>query len=254
MIKKWAILSMAFCIGVGTTWAPLYAFPRIGMQKETEQEVKADYPIDMDTPITTAEFIIAILDALGEAHPVPMDTHYALSAMEKAAEKGWIDLEAYPMATWSQEISKKDKQAILDKLFEDEAVEKEKVMELLSQLMVTQVDVDGQPVDLQGLPIKHYNGHLMLPLRPVAEAMGFTVSWDPTTYTAILSNGQIQSPVQIGFDSYFYSSIHAIGMSAPFSVGASPMLIDGWTYVPAQYFSMFADSKVADGTLYYTLK
>ena len=36
-------------------------------------------------------------------------------------------------------------------------------------------------------------------------------------------------------------SVNAIGMSAPFSVGAAPQWIDGRVYVAVDYFSMFTD-------------
>ena len=73
-------------------------------------------------------------------------------------------------------------------------------------------------------------------------------------HTATLNNGMIESKVQIGFDSYFYKSVNAIGMSAPFSAGVAPKLIDGSIYVPSEYFSMFADCTISDWAMHFINK
>lgn len=51
-----------------------------------------------------------------------------------------------------------------------------------------------------------------------------------------------------------YKSVNAIGMSAPFSAGVSPKLIDGSVYVPSEYFSMFADCTISDWTMHFINK
>lgn len=212
------------------------------------------HQINMNVPITRAEFIIAILQTTGEQFPVIMDTHYALPAMEKAEQLGLIDLEKYPMDTWSQVMTNEEKCEVLSKAMQNNGIDMGKVYTALSQLLVEHVEVDGKPVDLGALPVSHSNGKLMLPLRPIAEAMGFKVTWDPSTYSATLNNGEIQSVVQVGFDSYNYSSVKAIGMSAPFSAGAAPRLIDGVVYVPVDYFGMFANYEISDNTVHFKMK
>ncbi|MGL4736386.1 MAG: copper amine oxidase N-terminal domain-containing protein [Cellulosilyticaceae bacterium] len=218
------------------------------------QDVVSVHQINMNVPITRAEMIIAIVQATGEQLPMIMDTHYALPAMEKAEQLGLIDLKQYPMETWSQVMTNEEKSTLLSKAMANKSIDMEKVYTALSQLLVEHVTVDGKPVDLGGLTVSHYNGKLMLPLRPIAEAMGFKVTWDPSTYSATLNNGTIQSVVQVGYDMYNYSSVKAIGMSAPFSAGAAPRLIDGVVYVPAAYFGMFADYEISDSTIQFQMK
>lgn len=46
----------------------------------------------------------------------------------------------------------------------------------------------------------------------------------------------------------------AIGMSAPFSAGCAPKLIEGTVYVPSDYFSMFAHWTISDSTINFMSK
>lgn len=212
--------------------------------------------INRNIPITKAEFITVILQAVNDKEQLPpiMDTHYALPAMERAEKLGIIELKDYPMETWSEMISNEEKSAILSKAAANKAIDMEKVYKALSEVLIEKVTVDGETVDLgHNLP-SHYMGQVMLPLRNIAEAMGFEVEWDAATYTATLNNGRIESKVQIGFDSYLYKSVNAIGMSAPFSVGVAPKLIDGSVYVSSEYFSMFADCTISDWTMHFINK
>ncbi len=77
---------------------------------------------------------------------------------------------------------------------------------------------------------------IMVPLRAVAEALGFTVTWDHGT--VLVDNGTIHTIVTIGEDLYaITTSIEgADGMSAPFSLGIPPYVTKGVTYVPLSLF------------------
>lgn len=97
---------------------------------------------------------------------------------------------------------------------------------------------------------------LMLPVRQVAEALGFTVTWIPADKGVELNDGIVKTKIYIGSDSYYMASATAIGMSRPDSLGAAPVLADGKTYVPAALFTLLygKDSAVAveDQTLKIT--
>ncbi|MGL4344792.1 MAG: copper amine oxidase N-terminal domain-containing protein [Cellulosilyticaceae bacterium] len=256
MKKYLKIVGLTLCMSFasGSVWASEVPMTPLTAAIEQSNDEVSIHQINLDAPITRAEFIIAMVKSTGVELPQIMDTHYALPAMQRASDLGIIDLEAYPMETWSQIMPKEEKLEILTKAMQNNGFDMGKVYDTLNQILIEKVTVNGKEVDLCGLPISHYQGHVMLPLRPVAEAMGFKVTWEPKTYTATLNNGEIQSAVQVGFDMYNYSSVKAIGMSAPFSAGAAPRLIDGTVYVPAEYFGMFADSQVSNHTLQYTLK
>lgn len=214
------------------------------------------HKINMDIPITRAEFITILVQVVTGVDQFPpiMDTHYAMPFMNRGEQLGFIDLEKYPIDTWSQIIPTKEKVEILSKAMKQEDIDMDKVYEAFNKVLIKQVTVDGSSVDLKGQLPTLYEGKVMLPLRTVAEAMGFKVKWDGKNYKAVLSNGKIQSNVEIGFDSYTYESMNAIGMSAPFSAGVAPMLVDGSVYVPAAYFTMFARNTVSNDTIHFTVK
>ena len=70
----------------------------------------------------------------------------------------------------------------------------------------------------------------MIPLRAVAEPLGFTVTWD--NGSVLVDNGIIHTKVTIGVDRYVITTSREdlVGMSAPFSLGAAPYVVEGVTY------------------------
>ena len=76
------------------------------------------------------------------------------------------------------------------------------------------VVVDGTPVEGEAV--------VMVPLRSVAEALGFTVTWDGSQ--AAVDTGDIHTNVVAGVDRYVLTTSHPdlVGMSAPFSLGVPP--------------------------------
>lgn len=82
------------------------------------------------------------------------------------------------------------------------------------------------------------SGVAMVPLRKVAEALGFTVTWNGEEESAHLTNGKVQTTVFIGEDSYFMASAQAIGMSAPQSLGAAAYEVNGTSWAPAELFTL----------------
>ena len=84
---------------------------------------------------------------------------------------------------------------------------------------------------------------IMVPLRVIAEPLGFTVTWDDGTVS--LDNGIMHSTVTIGLDRYIVTtSVEGLaGMSAPFSLGAAPYVVDNTTYVPLELFDALLGNK-----------
>lgn len=83
---------------------------------------------------------------------------------------------------------------------------------------------------------KVVKGIEMVSLREVSEKLGFTVTWNAKENTIDLDDGEMNTTLTVGVDSYYASSSIAIGMSAPQSFGTGPLLIDGKVYVPAEMF------------------
>ena len=79
---------------------------------------------------------------------------------------------------------------------------------------------------------------IMLPLRATAEKLGFKVVWNEENQSIDLDDGEVNTKVYIGKDSYYMASSTAIGMSAPTALGAAPVLKGDKTYVPAGMFEI----------------
>lgn len=98
--------------------------------------------------------------------------------------------------------------------------------------------------------VEYVGGVAMVPLRAVAEALGFEIEWNPANMSAKLSNDIVQTVVRTGLDSYYKATAieGMVGMSAPQSYGAAMYLRNKETaYVPAQMFELLGASVVADG-------
>ena len=87
-----------------------------------------------------------------------------------------------------------------------------------------EVSADGKVIDFAKDAPFEENGTVMVPVRKTAEALGFTVTWDGEHNGVKLDNGEVNTIIYIGTDSYYTASSTAIGMSAPESLGAAPVL------------------------------
>ncbi len=117
-----------------------------------------------------------------------------------------------------------------------------------AETKATSVIVGGEK-ELRSV-VEYSGGVAMVPLRAVAEALGFEVTWNAADMTAHLTNGKVQTTVQIGADRYFKATAipGADGMSAPQSLGAAPYMQNQQkTYVPAALFEMLGANVTTDG-------
>mgnify|MGYP001035014869 CR=1 FL=1 len=104
------------------------------------------------------------------------------------------------------------------------------------------VVINGDKIDADGIYTE--GKQIMLPLRSVAEKLGYKVTWDEAKQGITLDNGEVNTTVYIGEDNYYMASSTAIGMSAPTALGAAPVLKGDKTYVPAEMFSVLNCGKV----------
>lgn len=70
-------------------------------------------------------------------------------------------------------------------------------------------------------------GTFMVPLRAIAEYLGFNVSWEGKTQTVTLGKG---ISLTIGKDYYIYMK------TAPIQLGTAPEIVEGKTFVPLSFF------------------
>lgn len=92
---------------------------------------------------------------------------------------------------------------------------------------VTSVSVDGKVIE-NAIPFVNDDGVLMLPLRAVAEGLGYSVGWDEVSQSVTI-NGVMYS---LSIDKDYYTYLR----TAPIELGTAPTLVDDITYVPSNYF------------------
>lgn len=107
--------------------------------------------------------------------------------------------------------------------------------------------IDGEDTGVQAC--------IMVPLRTVAEKLGFEVVWNGDG-TIFLDDGSMHSTITLGEDLYqVTTSVEGmVGMSAPFSLGMAPYAVNGTTYVPLGLFDALLGSQqgavtVTDGAI-----
>jgi hypothetical protein len=107
------------------------------------------------------------------------------------------------------------------------------------------VTIQDKAIQLGGKKLVDQHGLLLLPLRSVAEGLGFDVTWNGEDRSILLDSGTVKTTLYIGQDNYFKASSQAIGLTQNFHLGAAPMLIDSRTYVPASLFNLlYSDNNV----------
>lgn len=107
-----------------------------------------------------------------------------------------------------------------------------------------QITVNGEKVDLDKTNLSQYiyskNGNIMVPLRAVAEKMGYVVEWNEEKQAVTVGNDIWEIILYIGDDSYVgVTKIKdAVGMTAPQSYGVAPEIVEDCTFVPAKMFEL----------------
>ncbi len=257
MKKMYKALTIATCmslLSVGVIAQPVLTGPTAVNAVSPEGTYNTSAPrLNVQAPITRAEFIIAIMETTQESFPLVMDTHYAQEAMRLAAEQGLIDLEAYPEATWAELVTEDEKMMILGQAMQNEAFDMEQVYAKLVTVLISELAVNDTV--LADAPFTHYQGHLMVPVRLVAEAMGYDVAWNQATYTATLTQGTRQCDLQVGYDAYGMNDTATEEADQDvLAIGVGPLLREGVMYVPVEAMQLFATTEIVSDTLYIDAK
>ncbi len=82
------------------------------------------------------------------------------------------------------------------------------------------------------------DGVAMVPVRKVAESLGYKVSWDGKTQTVILEKGETPINIQLGEDRYHAGNDRTGGVS----LGAASYEVDGTSWVPAELFQLAGET------------
>lgn len=91
------------------------------------------------------------------------------------------------------------------------------------------VKINGEDTDIQAV--------VAVPLRAVAEKLGFTVTWNKGG-TVTLDSGEVHSEITIGKDLYYTvnNAEDVPSISSPVSLGLAPYVTNNTTYVPVALF------------------
>ncbi len=100
------------------------------------------------------------------------------------------------------------------------------------------ISINGKVLALGKYKWQAQNGQVMVPLRVVAEALGFKVTWDGKTKSVSLDDGTVKTNITLGHDGYYKASSKAIGLTQMFEFGAKPVLIENSLYVPVALFNL----------------
>ena len=104
------------------------------------------------------------------------------------------------------------------------------------------ISVDSSKLKLENFGLSKYvfkaNDELMVPIRPVAEAMNYNVEWNDENKSVTLNNDERQMIIYIDKDTYATTSKLAIGMTEPKSYGVAPKIFEDRTFVPAKMFEL----------------
>lgn len=109
----------------------------------------------------------------------------------------------------------------------------------------SKINVNGKGLALGKYKIEYQQGHVMVPLRLVSEALGFKVTWNPKTQGILLDDGSVKTEVTVGVDGYYKASSKAIGLTQTFEFGAKPEVKNGTVYVPVQLFNLLYSNNEA---------
>lgn len=106
--------------------------------------------------------------------------------------------------------------------------------------------INGQ--EISGAPDYYTkaDGAVMVPLRAVAEALGYNLIWDDASKSVYLNN---VASLKIGDNDYIFARM------APFTLADAPELVNDRTFVPLEFFSQVLrsyDAYVSDGQIFIT--
>lgn len=123
--------------------------------------------------------------------------------------------------------------------------------------VLDKVIINGEELDLKDNKIKDKDNFVMLPLRPITEKLGFGINWNEETNSVELVKGTVNAMLADGEDKYTIQHGKSLIQEVK-SVGMFPMNIDGYLYVPSDFFGiLLEDSSVlssVDGILNINLE
>ena len=94
---------------------------------------------------------------------------------------------------------------------------------------IIKVNINGSPLQMNVAPMI-VNGHTMVPMRAIFEALGATVQWNATDQSITATEGNTTIQLQIG-------STVALNNGTQVTLDAAPTIVNGSTLVPVRFVS-----------------
>ncbi|MCK8060763.1 MULTISPECIES: protease inhibitor I42 family protein [unclassified Fusibacter] len=85
---------------------------------------------------------------------------------------------------------------------------------------------------ISDVPVQLIDGIMMIPLRSTLEEMGYEVKWNGETSSVEILKGAQWTSIKIGVNAYFKNRM------AQSPLSAAPVIVDGRTLVPAEFFNV----------------
>ena len=115
------------------------------------------------------------------------------------------------------------------------------------------IKVNGVELDTSSLPLEpYYEGeHLMVPLRMIAEALGYKVTWNSETHEITVDDEYIQSASLFSgtAEVNFTGHLKVIDMTRTWENEEKTVIHDGYTYVPLEFFTLFFNDVSVNGSM-----
>lgn len=113
------------------------------------------------------------------------------------------------------------------------------------------VVVDGKTLELNDLPVPPYSAEttIMVPLRIIGEALGYTVGWDAESGAITLDDNCIQKAILYDGTAkvVFEGKLKVIDLSREIENAVQTVIHNGYTYVPLEFFQEFFNDTAVDG-------
>ncbi|MCL2169938.1 MAG: NPCBM/NEW2 domain-containing protein [Defluviitaleaceae bacterium] len=103
---------------------------------------------------------------------------------------------------------------------------------VLANQQTIRIEANGNILHFEP-PLRIVSGWIIAPIRPVAEAVGATVNWNPYTWTATVIHNNTAVAMQIDNTSMAVMNISA-GTQQTVTLEVAPRIYDGFTFLPIE--------------------
>lgn len=150
-----------------------------------------------------------------------------------------IEMESYPVQKIVDKIIVIERR---DQVIENPVYDSENMSADIESL--DKIYINGKEIKLQNNIFEDKKGVKMLPLRQIAEALGYKVTWDNNDKRVDLAKGDHKISVTIGKDNYIFAEILA-------RLGTTPILKDSKTFVPFDFLQkvLMINVEIIDGAI-----